>query len=87
MTALSVVEKAVASSIVYCSQYRMEDYELQNGPLPGHEKVGGWLRDVQAAYASDRPSPYPTPPGAARHSAQGSIHLGLGLGLGLGVWP
>ena len=35
---------------------RMEEYELQNGPLPGDEKVGGWLRDVQAAYESNGPS-------------------------------
>ena len=42
----------------------MEDYERRNGQLPGHEKVGSWLHDVQAAYASDGPSPNPTPPGA-----------------------
>ena len=40
----------------------MEDHERQNGPLPGHKKVGSWLRDAQAAYASDGPSPYSTPP-------------------------
>ena len=48
----------------------MEENERQNGPLPGHEKVGGWLRDVQpeAAYRdeSDGPSSYPTPPAAPR---------------------
>ena len=51
-----VVEEAPASPIVHCSQYRMEVYELQNGPLPGHEKVDSWLRDIQAAYESDGPS-------------------------------
>ena len=41
----------------------MKEYERQNGPLLGHKKVGGWLRDVQAAYESDGPSyqPYPQP--------------------------
>ena len=56
-----VIEEALASPMVYCSQFRMEAYERQNEPL--HQKVGGWLRAVQAAYASDGPSPYPTPPG------------------------
>jgi hypothetical protein len=28
-----------ASPVVYCSQYRMEEYEQQNGPLPGNENV------------------------------------------------
>jgi len=42
----------------------MEEYERQNGPLPGRDKVGGWLRAVQAARESDGPSPYPTPPAA-----------------------
>ena len=38
-----VVEEAPASPIVHCSesQYSMKDYERQNGPLPGHYKVGG----------------------------------------------
>ena len=31
---------APASPVVYCSQYRMEEYERQIGPLPGNEKVG-----------------------------------------------
>ena len=53
-----VIEEAPASPMVYCSQYRMEAYERRNEPL--HQKVGGWLRDLQAAYASDGPSPYPT---------------------------
>ena len=44
----------------------MEEYERQNGPPPGHEKVGGWLRSVGAACESDGPSPYPTPPAAPR---------------------
>ena len=51
-----VVEESPASPIVHCSQYRLEEYEKENGPLTGHdcqEKVGGWLRDVQAAYSSD----------------------------------
>ena len=52
-----VVEKTPVSPIVHCSQYRLEQYERQNGPLTGYEKVGDWLRDVQAAYASDGPSP------------------------------
>ena len=73
MAASPVIEEAPASSIVYCSQYRMEDHEWQNGLLPGHEKVGGWLRDVQAAYASDGPPPYPTPPGAPRKDQHVSI--------------
>ena len=47
----------------------MEEYERQNGPLPGHDKVGGWLRDVRAAYESDGPSFYPSPP-AAPHKDQ-----------------
>jgi hypothetical protein len=34
-----------ASPVVYCSQYRMEEYEWQIGPLPGNEKVGeAWPR-------------------------------------------
>ena len=44
----------------------MEEFERQNGPLPGRDKVGDWLRDVQAAYESDGPSSYPTPPAAPR---------------------
>ena len=56
-----VVEEAPASPIVHCSQYRMEEYQRQNGPLPGHEKVG-WHCEVQAAYESDGPLSYPTPP-------------------------
>ena len=59
------VEEAQASPIAHCSQYRTEEYELQNGAHPAgdprHEKVGGWL---QAAYASD--GPYPTPLAAPR---------------------
>ena len=66
MAARPVIEEAPASSIVYCSQYRREDYERQNGPLPRHERVGGWLRDVQAAYSSGGSSPYPTLPSAPR---------------------
>ena len=61
-----VVEEAPASPIVHCSQYRMEEYERQNGPLPGHDKVDGWLRDIQAVYESDGPSFYPTQPAAPR---------------------
>ena len=45
-----------ASPVVYCSQYRMEEYERQNGPLPGNEKVGEWLHNVQTAYSSDGPA-------------------------------
>ena len=62
-------EEPPASPEVYCSQYRMEEYERQNGPLPGRDKVGGWLRDVRAAYESDGPSFYPSPP-AAPHKDQ-----------------
>ena len=42
MAARPVIDEAPASftGIAYCFQYRMEDYELQNGPLPGHKKVG-----------------------------------------------
>jgi len=65
-----VLEEALASPAVYCSQYRMEELERQ---LPGNEKVVDWFRDVQAAHASDGPSspsaerlPYPTPPAAPR---------------------
>ena len=39
-----------ASPVIYCSQYRMEEYERENGPLPGNEKVGEWLHDVETAY-------------------------------------
>ena len=59
-----VIEEAPALPMVYFSQFRMEAYERQNEPL--HQKVGGWLRDLQAAYASDGPPPYPTPPSAPR---------------------
>ena len=45
-----------ASPVVYCSQYRMVEYERQNGPLPGNENVGKWLRNVQTAYSSDGPA-------------------------------
>ena len=61
-----VVKEAQASPIVHCSQYRKEDYERQNRSLPGHEKVGSWLRDVQAAYESYGPSSYLTQPAAPR---------------------
>jgi hypothetical protein len=45
-----------ASPVVYCSQYRMEEYERQIGPLPGNEKVGNWLQSVarETAYWSGR---------------------------------
>ena len=52
-TASLVDEEEQASPIVHCAQYRMEEYERQNGPLPGDDKVGGWLRNVQEAYKSD----------------------------------
>jgi len=39
-----------ASPVIYCSQYRMEEYERENGPLPGNEKVGEWLHTVETAY-------------------------------------
>ena len=44
----------------------MEEYERQNGPLPWHEKVDGWLSNIQAPYESHGPSFYPTPPAAPR---------------------
>ena len=69
LPASPAAEEPPASPEVYCSQYRMEEYERQNGPLPGHDKVGGWLRDVRAAYESDGPSFYPSPP-AAPHKDQ-----------------
>ena len=43
MAARTVIEEAPASSIIYCSQYRMDDYKRQNGPLLGHKKVESWL--------------------------------------------
>ena len=61
-----VVEEAPASPIVHCSQYRMGEYERQNGPLPGHEKVGGG--QIHAAYQSYGPSSYPNPRSATRIS-------------------
>jgi hypothetical protein len=42
----------------------MEEYERQNGSLPGHDKVGGWLRTVQLVREFDEPSSYPIPPAA-----------------------
>ena len=60
----------ISWALVYYSQYRVEAYEPlhQNEPLHQskllHQKVGRCLRYVQTAYASDGPSPYPTPPGA-----------------------
>jgi hypothetical protein len=35
----------------------MEEYERQNGPLPGNEKVSEWLRNVKTAYSSERQAP------------------------------
>ena len=61
-----VVGKAPASPIVHCSQYRMEEYERQNGPIPGHNMVSDWLRNVQAAYEFDGQASYSTPPAAPR---------------------
>jgi hypothetical protein len=52
------------------SQRILEEHEQRYRPLPGHEKVDGWLRYVQAANASasSPASPsqvrYPTPPAA-----------------------
>ena len=40
-----------ASPVIYCSQYRMEEYERENGPLPGNEMVGEWLHNVETAYS------------------------------------
>ena len=60
---------------IYCSQHRVIEYEQEHGPLPGHEKVGDWLRDVQEAfrYPSDSEGPsslredqYPVAPAAPR---------------------
>ena len=59
-----------ASPVIYCSQYRMEEYERENGPLPGNEKVGEWLHDVETAYLPAASSPgnslKPTLPTAPR---------------------
>jgi len=55
-------EEPPASPVVYCSQYRMAEYERQNGPLPDHDKVDGWLRAVQAAHESDGQTPPAAPP-------------------------
>jgi hypothetical protein len=56
---------------IYCSQYRMEEYERKNGPLPGTEKVGEWLHDVETAYLPAASSPgnclNPTLPTAPRN--------------------
>jgi hypothetical protein len=41
-----------ASPVVYCSQYRTQEYERPNGPLPGNEKVGEWLCNMETAYWS-----------------------------------
>ena len=46
-----------ASPVIYCSQYRMEEYERENGPLPGNEKVGEWLHNVETAYLPAASSP------------------------------
>ena len=62
----------------------MEEYVLQNGrPLPGHEKVGGWICNVQAAYESDsnRVQRAVVLPDAARRPPEGSIMIRLGLRL------
>ena len=68
-----------------CSHCRISEDERQNWPLPEHEKVGGWLRDVQAEYGSESDGllSYPTPPAASRkdHSGYGRQRLGLR------VWP
>jgi len=59
-----------ASPGIYCSQYRMEEYERENGPLPGNEKVCEWLHDVETAYLPAASSPgnsrKPTLPTAPR---------------------
>jgi hypothetical protein len=31
-----------ASPVIYCSQYRMKEYERENGPQPGNEKWPGF---------------------------------------------
>jgi hypothetical protein len=36
-----------ASSIIYCSQYRIEEYKQEKGPLPGNEKISEWLHNVE----------------------------------------
>ena len=58
-----------ASPVIYCSQYRMEEYERENGPLSGNEKVGEWIHNVETESPSASPPPvgpvrYPTPPAA-----------------------
>jgi hypothetical protein len=73
-----LVEESPPSIFHDLFQKSLEEHEQRNGPLPGHEQVGGWLRDMQAANASDGPlSPqpsdgpslphlYPAPPAAPR---------------------
>jgi hypothetical protein len=41
----------------------MEEYEQQNGQLPGNKKVGELLRNVETAYSSNRPA-VPSPQNA-----------------------
>jgi hypothetical protein len=46
--AISVGEEAPVSvsPVVYCSQYKMEEYERQIGPPPGNGKVGYWRQST-----------------------------------------
>jgi hypothetical protein len=62
----TVGEKAPvpASPVVYCSQYRTQEYERQNGSLLGNEKVVEWLCNVETAYSSNGPA-VPSPLNAA----------------------
>ena len=67
---MSPASRAQASPAIYCPQYRLEEYERQNGPPAGHKKVGGKLREVKAVNDSEGPGPpqdrYPRPPAAPR---------------------
>ena len=51
-----VVDEASASPIVHCSQYRVEEYERQNGPLSGHDKLTVPAAPRKDQYVSDSDS-------------------------------
>jgi hypothetical protein len=74
---LSQNKESPPSTFPDLTQSSLEEHVQRHGPLPGHEQVGGWMRDVQAANASDAwrstpqqsygpssPHLYPTPPAA-----------------------
>jgi hypothetical protein len=66
-----VVDEASASPIVHCSQYRVEEYERQNGPLSGHEphdKLTVPAAPCKDQYVSDSDSEYGRPRRRRRRS-------------------